>query len=92
MIRKKYRNGNSTVAKNKSTNLWKMEEFFKEKNCRRKFILNYFGQKPKFFCCRNCDNCCEKNLEDFTDKVYRVAITGIDMDLIYDDEDKKINK
>ena len=52
---------------------------FKERTVE-KIHIDYFGRKP-VFCCRNCDNCCEKNLEDFTDKVYRVAITGIDMDL-----------
>ena len=56
-------------------------DLFKTKGCRRKFILSYFGQKPKFFWYNNCDNCCEKQLKDYTDKVYKVAITGIDMDL-----------
>ena len=78
----------SEITKCKKNNLYKMLDLFKTTNCRRKFILNYFGQKPKFFCCNNCDNCCEKNLIDYTDKIYKVTVTGIDMDLIYTDEDK----
>ena len=78
----------SDIIKCKKNNLYKMLDLFKTTNCRRKFILSYFGQKPKFFCCNNCDNCCEKNLIDYTDKIYKVTVTGIDMDLIYTDEDK----
>ena len=88
MINRKSRNKYSTITKNKRNNLYRMMDLFKTKGCRRKFILSYFGQKPKFFCCNNCDNCCEKQLKDYTDKVYKVAISGIDMDLIYSDEDK----
>ena len=88
MINRKSRNKYSTITKNKRNNLYRMMDLFKTKGCRRKFILSYFGQKPKFFWCNNCDNCCEKQLKDYTDKVYKVAITGIDMDLIYSDEDK----
>jgi superfamily II DNA helicase RecQ len=88
MILNKTKNRFSDITKNKRKNLYMLKDFFETKNCRRKFILSYFGQKPKFFCCRNCDNCCEKKLVNLTSKVYQVAITGIDMDLIYSDEDK----
>lgn len=38
------------------TNLNNMCFYFKTDNCRRKFILNYFGQTSKDLC-NNCDNC-----------------------------------
>ena len=88
MILNKTKNRFSDITKNKRSNLYLLKDFFETKSCRRKFILSYFGQKPKFFCCNNCDNCCEKELVNLTSKVYQVAITGIDMDLIYSDEDK----
>ena len=45
------------------------------KTCRRRFILEYFGQVPKFFCCSNCDNCCETTM-DVTDQMYDLLING----------------
>ena len=76
-----------TKEKNLKVLVWKMEEFLKQRIVV-KIYIGLLWTKTKFLL-QNCDNCCEKELEDFTDKVYRVAITGIDMDLIYDDDDKK---
>jgi ATP-dependent DNA helicase RecQ len=83
-----YKHKNYNVIKNKKDNLNKMRNFIKYEGCRRKFILNYFGQKPKFFTCNNCDNCCERNLTDITDKLYNFYINKIDSDLIFTDEEK----
>ena len=83
-----YKNKNYNVIKNKKDNLYKMKNFIDYEGCRRKFILNYFGQKPKFFTCNNCDNCCERNLTDITDKIYNFYINKIDSDLIFTDEEK----
>ena len=38
-------------------------------------ILEYFNQIPKFFCCNNCDNCCERELVDYTDKIKQVVFS-----------------
>ncbi len=46
----------------------KMANYFYFPGCRRRFILEHFGQVPKFFWCNYCDNCCEKNLVDLTNK------------------------
>tara|TARA_B100000524_G_C23651619_1_gene370348 strand:+ start:1227 stop:2885 length:1659 start_codon:yes stop_codon:yes gene_type:complete len=47
------------------------------KTCRRKFVLEYFGQVPKFFNCHNCDNCLELN-KDITKKMYKFLINNKD--------------
>ena len=60
------------VIKSKQKGLDTMAKYFYLNTCRRRFILEYFGQIPKFFCCDNCDNCCEKELEDYTDRVKKV--------------------
>jgi ATP-dependent DNA helicase RecQ len=64
---------NLKVRKAKSIAYRNMTRLFYTKTCRRKFILEYFGQIPKFFNCHNCDNCirCKK---DVTKKMYRYLI------------------
>jgi ATP-dependent DNA helicase RecQ len=46
----------------------KMANYFYFPGCRRRFILEHFGQVPKFFWCNYCDNCCERDLVDLTQK------------------------
>ena len=48
-------------------------KYFYINTCRRKFILEYFNEIPKFFCCNNCDNCCDRELIDYTDKIKKVV-------------------
>ncbi|ULY68499.1 putative RecQ-like ATP-dependent DNA helicase [Chlorella virus XW01] len=84
----KYSYVNKNIIKNKRENIFKLKEYLENQGCRRKFILNYFGQRPKFFTCNNCDNCCERNLIDYTDKIYNIYINNIDSDLILSDDDK----
>jgi superfamily II DNA helicase RecQ len=43
------------------------------KTCRRKFILEYFGESCDFFTCNNCDNCLGE-LVDFTDKFWPIIM------------------
>jgi ATP-dependent DNA helicase RecQ len=50
----------------------KMANYFYFPGCRRRFILEYFGQVPKFFWCNYCDNCCESKMIDLTDKFVQV--------------------
>jgi ATP-dependent DNA helicase RecQ len=50
----------------------KMANYFYFPGCRRSFILEYFGQVPKFFWCNYCDNCCENKMIDLTDKFVQV--------------------
>lgn len=83
-----YNHKNFLVKKSKKDNLLKMKNFIDYPCCRRKFILNYFGEKPKFFTCNNCDNCCERNLTDYTEKIYNFYINNIDSDLLFTDEEK----
>jgi len=52
----------------KLKNLNKMANYFYFPGCRRRFILEYFGQVPKFFWCNYCDNCCENKMIDLTSK------------------------
>ena len=60
------------VIDNKKRCLDIMAKYFYTNGCRRYFILDYFGQVPKFFCCNNCDNCCERELTDYTKKIKKL--------------------
>lgn len=57
-----------TLYKTKLNNLDKVNEFAHLNTCRRKYILEYFGETCNFFTCNNCDNCCEQELIDMTNK------------------------
>ena len=56
------------------------------KTCRRRFILEYFGQVPKFFCCNYCDNCCETT-SDITDQIYDLLIEKKDHKSVFTNEE-----
>jgi superfamily II DNA helicase RecQ len=73
-LAKKNLNENPDLLKIKKQNLSKMMEFCEFPGCRRRFILEYFQEehKPKFFCCNNCDNCTEKKLTDYTEKIWNI--------------------
>jgi ATP-dependent DNA helicase RecQ len=45
-----------------------MAKYFYYPGCRRRYILEYFNQVPKFFWCNYCDNSCESKMIDMTDK------------------------
>ena len=64
------------VIENKQRCLTVMAKFFFTNICRRRFILEYFGQIPKFFCCSKCDNCCERELLDYTDRIKEVVFNN----------------
>jgi superfamily II DNA helicase RecQ len=49
-----------------------MANYFYHPGCRRRFILEYFNQVPKFFWCNYCDNCCEDKMIDMTNKFIEV--------------------
>jgi ATP-dependent DNA helicase RecQ len=61
------------IVKTKDNNLTKMGKYFFSQICRRRFILEYFDQIPKFMCCTNCDNCCERIKIDYTDRIKQVV-------------------
>lgn len=72
----KYKNKNVREAKQK--NYMSISRLvYGIKTCRRKFILEYFGQVPKFFNCHNCDNCIELN-KDITKKMYKFLVKNKD--------------
>jgi len=49
---------NQKLVKHKGRNLGMMYEYaIKLKTCRRKYLLEYFGQKVKWEKCHNCDIC-----------------------------------
>lgn len=56
------------IETSKLKSLNKMANYFYYPGCRRRYILEYFGQVPKFFWCNYCDNCCEGKLVDMTNK------------------------
>ena len=63
---------NILIRKNKEKNLYTMKNYLYLETCRRKFVLNYFDQPPKFFNCNKCDNCCRNDLEDITESVWMI--------------------
>ena len=50
---------NPKLLNTRLTNLQQVCYFFKTTDCRRKYILNYFGQSSTNYC-DNCDNCINK--------------------------------
>jgi RecQ family ATP-dependent DNA helicase len=56
----------------KLRSLNKMANYFYYPGCRRRYILEYFGQIPKFFWCNYCDNCCEGKMIDMTEKFIKL--------------------
>lgn len=46
------------LFKSKNSKLWEIGDYaIKLTSCRRKFLLEHFGQKVKWTNCGNCDNC-----------------------------------
>lgn len=60
------------LESSKLRSLNKMANYFYFPGCRRRYILEYFNQVPKFFWCNYCDNCCEDKMIDLTDKFIEV--------------------
>ena len=56
---------NPKLLNTRLTNLQQVCYFFKTPDCRRKYILNYFGQNLNNLC-NNCDNCINKKSKDIT--------------------------
>ena len=63
------------VIKHKKKSLDIMAKYFYTNGCRRRYILSYFGQIPKFFCCYNCDNCCDRKLKNYTNKIKKLMFS-----------------
>ena len=60
----------------KKAHLNNINKFANLSTCRRKFILEYFGETCAFSSCNNCDNCCKKKstkidikIDTFEDKI-----------------------
>jgi ATP-dependent DNA helicase RecQ len=62
------------LENSKLRSLNKMANYFYYPGCRRRYILEYFGQVPKFFWCNYCNNCCEDKMVDMTDKFIRLLM------------------
>jgi RecQ family ATP-dependent DNA helicase len=62
------------LYKHKLDNLNKICTFAYLNTCRRKYILEYFNESCNFFTCKNCDNCCENELTDMTDKFWPIIM------------------
>ena len=67
---KKSNESNPDIKIAKGKKLLKIQSFFYNTGCRRKYILEYFGQIPKFFNCNNCDNCMKKKKKDLTKEIF----------------------
>lgn len=62
------------LYKAKIDNLTKLSKLAYTQTCRRKYILEYFNESCSFFTCNNCDNCCERELIDMTDKFWPIIM------------------
>lgn len=80
---------NPKVRQAKAAAYRNMTRLYFTKTCRRKFILEYFGQVPKFFNCHFCDNCVKLD-KDITKKVYRYLIENKDFFEVF--KEKQIEK
>ena len=58
-------------------------KYFYYPGCRRRFILEYFNQVPKFFWCNYCDNCCEGKMIDLTNKFIEVIFNKGKYDKVF---------
>jgi RecQ family ATP-dependent DNA helicase len=80
------------LLESKQRCLKSMIRYFNTTTCRRRFILEYFDQIPKFFCCTKCDNCCEKELVDYTDKIKQVVFDKKPMSIFTIDEIEQLKE
>ena len=80
---------NPKVRQAKALAYRNMTRLFFTKTCRRKFILEYFGQVPKFFNCHYCDNCV-KLKKDITKKMFKYLVNN--SDFFDTSKEKEINK
>ncbi len=81
---------NPKLLNTRINNLYKICDFYKTTNCRRRYILNYFGQTaPKM--CDNCDNCLYKKSIGTTSKKTSPVNTEIDPFDEIENITKKIN-
>jgi RecQ family ATP-dependent DNA helicase len=62
------------LYKSKIDNLNKIGKFAYLNTCRRKYILEYFNESCDFFTCGNCDNCCEQEMIDMTEKIWPIIM------------------
>lgn len=62
------------LYKAKLNNLDKVGRFAYLNTCRRKYILEHFNESCNFFTCGNCDNCCEQEHDDMTDKFWPIIM------------------
>lgn len=80
---------NLKVRESKALAYRNITRLFFIKTCRRKFILEYFGQVPKFFNCHYCDNCLRLK-KDITKKIYKYLIENKDFFEVF--KEKQIEK
>ena len=60
---------NDPVYKNIRKNLLQIiSQYINTNGCRRKYILNYFGQNVTYTNCNNCDNCLSGNIQQNVNK------------------------
>jgi len=84
---------NPELRKVKIENINNVMNLCTTKICRRRFILEYFRERtPKFFCCNNCDNCCERDLLDYTKKVWNVCFKKKKISDIFKEKDIELFK
>lgn len=72
----------TNIVNSKINCLNKMSRYINTNICRRRFILEYFGQVTRFFWCEYCDNCCEGKLVNLTDKMMDILFNKKKYDIL----------
>ncbi|MGD9275643.1 MAG: DNA helicase RecQ [Candidatus Pacearchaeota archaeon] len=71
------------VKKKKLENLQKIIDYSESRICRKKYLLNYFGERAEFEKCNSCDICLtKKDLTDVTE-ISKDILTTIDLTKAY---------
>jgi len=62
---------NPILRKRREKQIYSIEKYVYLRSCRRKYILNYFGEETDVINCDNCDNC-KRDIpkEDFTNQAF----------------------
>ena len=78
------------IIETKLKGLNRITKYFNTPICRRRYILEYFGQVSKFYWCNYCDNCCENKLVDLTQKFIKVLFQKGNYNDVFTKKDLKI--
>ena len=78
------------IMRNKITLLNNIPIYTNSLICRRRYILEYFNQVPKFFWCNYCDNCCENTQINLTKQFIDILFNKKTVEDIFSEKELNI--